>query len=442
MSRLSAVRRPAVVPALVAARGATTVARHPAPGRLRRVAGGSRAGLLGGTRRRAGAGPSRRHDRPGRRPRRGDGQQAPLSAPRSRPGSTQTCPGPELAGIPGIPDVSVRVVDHRRRRARPSCCPVPAQGERAARRHLRARRRCSRSTSARAVPRRCVPGAARDGSRRRADPAHRRGLDGARRRGHPGVAGRQQGPARPGDHAVRRRWLRPLAARRRRRPRPPGATHPHQPRRQPGDHRRHRARHRRPARRPGRRDRAAGRPGQRAARRPVRRRGSSPPCTSAPTAAACRPPSPTPGSTAATRSAPRRPSPAAAPADRAGRARRRRRRHGQPPRCGWPCPATRTPSCGSACSTVTGLVPWTGESVLSVAGRCGRRAAAHRAARGHLRPRRCGPTCPSSPRRSSGSATAAAPGEIAWSPAATGVESVGRRGVRAGAPASTAPCTS
>ena len=168
-------------------------------------------------------------------------QQAPLVGTSLATRVAQTCPGPELAGIPGIPDVPV--TSSLTASAGPGRAP-PRPGARqwSARRHLR--------LDHVALPRR-APGQrrdagaehdGRDGIRRRADPAHRRGIDGTGRGGHPGVAGRQQGPARPGDHALRRRWLRPVAARRRRRPRPPGTAHPHQPRRQPGDHRRHRAR--------------------------------------------------------------------------------------------------------------------------------------------------------------------------------------------------------
>ena len=129
-----------------------------------------------------------------------------------------TCPGPELAGIPGTPDVtvpsSITVA------AGPAeLLPVPASGSG----RLTARSGPStllslddRPGSASAV----LPGKAAtasgdvgptllDGD----------GSDGAGRGRHPGVAGRHQGPARPGDDPLRCRWLRPVADRRWRRAR-------------------------------------------------------------------------------------------------------------------------------------------------------------------------------------------------------------------------------
>ena len=80
--------------------------------------------------------------------------QAPLVGTSLATRVTQTCPGPELAGIPGIPDTTVPVVGHgggragraaagARPAARAGSSPPPAPP------------RCSRSTSGRAAPRRC-----------------------------------------------------------------------------------------------------------------------------------------------------------------------------------------------------------------------------------------------------------------------------------------------
>ena len=72
-----------------------------------------------------------------------------------------------------------------------------------------------------------------------------------------------------------------------------------------------------------------------------------------------------------------------------------------------------------------GLVPWTGESVLSVAAGSVGELPLDRARRRHLRRRSCAPTCPSSRRRSAASATARRPASSPGPPRRPALSSVG-----------------
>ena len=352
-------------------------------------------------------------------------QQAPLVGTSLATRVALVCPGPGAGRHPRHPRRRGQLVDHGRRRPGRAAARSGA-GQRAARRDLRLHRPCSRSTSAPAARPRWSRAA-----RPRRPPASGRSCSPARGRWRPrSRAPRSGGPtARTCAASSPRRaapaaptcWLLAGGAGPGRQERliltNPGANPVttdvtvHGTAGQLGD--------------PVVETVPPGRPGQRAARRPVRRGGS-------------------PRGARALRRRRRAGHAHRHLGRRQQRARRRDDRgRGGPrdragacpgssstpraaPRCGWPCRATRTPSCGSACSTATAWCPGPARACSASPAGGGRRAAAHRAARRAPTPSRCAPTCRWSPRRSAGSATGAVPGEIAWSPAATGV---GRRWV-------------